>query len=633
MHPSSNKIHKRSVSRRPAIVDRISELPEGILVNIVSLLTIGEAARTSILSHRWKKLWTFSTGSLDFDGKNVLEEIIFFQKFELLKPERVKFVSWVNQILNAHTGATINELRVQFDLDLSCGLDIDSWINFALQKRVRRLELFFKRVAIHWDDCYPFPEQCLGNSNINFLTSLKLQFVGVTQEILEYLLSNCPNLEFVCISNSPCLLGLKIFPASCPKLEYLEIVHCHHLKFLEISAITLTSLTYSGPRIELCLKNVPNLAALSFGGFYADNIIRDKNFSRLSISLSQIAKLKLDLAADMYGYFTRFPNFKNLEQLELIVKTSDHRSLLSCTSLLRACLMLYRFSIQVTQWEVAQEDSKSFMFLYGKRPCHLAIPIVHVAYHFSTVPRVIVLFELMEWVDEPAEVRERVEKSIRLKCLKVVEFRWFRGSTTDVELATYLLTNAPYLEKIQVDTRHPYHVGTPFEVMDKENVTAKERVRQLATSLSPHAELQLRQWSTSGFSNARYQVEGNKMKRGCLIKVNALPDLTLMAVLVEHMEGQRDLVTTKTIWHLSDAAIKNQEDIEESSRAELWKEELIEEIEQKVGGLRELEETTKKDEENWMSIMHQASETFAKKGKKKKYNAEPTEDDEAVALQ
>ncbi|KAM7483332.1 hypothetical protein LguiB_007915 [Lonicera macranthoides] len=443
MHPSSNKLHKRSVSRRPAMVDRISELPEGILVNIVSLLTIGEAARTSILSHRWKKLWTFSTGSLDFVGKNVLEEIIFFQKFELLKPERVKFVSWVNQILNAHTGATINELRVQFDLDLSCGLDIDSWINFALQKRVRRLELFFKRVAIHWDDCYPFPEQCLGNSNINFLTSLKLQFVGVTQEILEYLLSNCPNLEFVCISNSPCLLGLKVFPASCPKLEYLEIVHCHHLKFLEISAITLMSLTYSGPRIELCLKNVPNLAALSFGGFYADNIIRDKNFSRLSISLSQIAKLKLDLAADMYGYFTRFPNFKNLEQLELIVKTSDHRSLLSCTSLLRACLMLYRFSIQ------------------------------------------------MEWVDEPAEVRERVEKSIRLKCLKVVEFRWFRGSTTDVELATYLLTNAPYLEKIQVDTRHPYHVGTPFEVMDKENVTAKERVRQLATSLSPHAELQV----------------------------------------------------------------------------------------------------------------------------------------------
>lgn len=39
-----------------------------------------------------------------------------------------------------------------------------------------------------------------------------------------------------------------------------------------------------------------------------------------------------------------------------------------------------------------------------------------------------------------------------------------------------------------------------------------------------------------------------------------------------------------------------QEDIEESARAELWREELIEEIEQKVGGLRELEEARKEEE-------------------------------------
>ncbi|CAM8919238.1 unnamed protein product [Rhodiola kirilowii] len=43
--------------------------------------------------------------------------------------------------------------------------------------------------------------------------------------------------------------------------------------------------------------------------------------------------------------------------------------------------------------------------------------------------------------------------------------------------------------------------------------------------------------------------------------------------------------------------MKQQEDIEENARAELWREELIEEIEQKVGGLRELEEAGKKKEE------------------------------------
>lgn len=40
-----------------------------------------------------------------------------------------------------------------------------------------------------------------------------------------------------------------------------------------------------------------------------------------------------------------------------------------------------------------------------------------------------------------------------------------------------------------------------------------------------------------------------------------------------------------------------QEDIEESARAELWREELIEEIELKVGGLRELEEAGRGREE------------------------------------
>uniref|UniRef100_A0A0F7GZJ2 Photosynthetic NDH subcomplex B 4 n=1 Tax=Erodium texanum TaxID=28960 RepID=A0A0F7GZJ2_EROTE len=118
-----------------------------------------------------------------------------------------------------------------------------------------------------------------------------------------------------------------------------------------------------------------------------------------------------------------------------------------------------------------------------------------------------------------------------------------------------------------------------------------------------------------------------KSKRGCSVRVNAFPDWPLMAVMVEHMEGERDLITIKSIVHLSDQSIKNiyvfylmftvwgcmffgstkdpyydselyrgdggdgtgfcfyekQEDMEESARAALYREELIEEIEKKVG--------------------------------------------------
>ncbi|XP_052174723.1 photosynthetic NDH subunit of subcomplex B 4, chloroplastic [Diospyros lotus] len=160
----------------------------------------------------------------------------------------------------------------------------------------------------------------------------------------------------------------------------------------------------------------------------------------------------------------------------------------------------------------------------------------------------------------------------------------------------------------------------------------------------------LRPCSSSRPANSSWnQIEGNssrRARRGSLLsKAKALPAaadwMPLMAVLVEHMEGQRDLITHKSVWHLNDETIKNvytfyimftcwgccffgstkdpyydseqyrkdggdgtghwvyekQEDIEESARAELWREELIEEIEQKVGGLRELEEAAKKEEE------------------------------------
>ncbi|XP_024976886.1 photosynthetic NDH subunit of subcomplex B 4, chloroplastic [Cynara cardunculus var. scolymus] len=148
--------------------------------------------------------------------------------------------------------------------------------------------------------------------------------------------------------------------------------------------------------------------------------------------------------------------------------------------------------------------------------------------------------------------------------------------------------------------------------------------------------LSVSKFSGSRFTNAFHLYSTEDTKRS---RLNAIPDLTLMAVLVEHMEGQRDLITHKSIWHLNDQTIKNiytlyimftvwgccffgatkdpyydseqyrkdggdgtghwvyekQEDIEEKARAALWREELIEEIEQKVGGLRELEEA--KEEE------------------------------------
>lgn len=73
-----------------------------------------------------------------------------------------------------------------------------------------------------------------------------------------------------------------------------------------------------------------------------------------------------------------------------------------------------------------------------------------------------------------------------------------------------------------------------------------------------------------------------------LICVQVIDSYFILAWPVESI-----IQINKRLWQGMCMAMQ-QEDIEESARAELWREELIEEIEQKVGGLRELEEAGKK---------------------------------------
>ncbi|CAI9112115.1 OLC1v1012498C1 [Oldenlandia corymbosa var. corymbosa] len=78
-----------------------------------------------------------------------------------------------------------------------------------------------------------------------------------------------------------------------------------------------------------------------------------------------------------------------------------------------------------------------------------------------------------------------------------------------------------------------------------------------ADYLSPFTKA-LRPDPATVFTNGRKLVFQGKRANSALCKVNAFPDWApLMAVMVEHAEGQRDLITNKFIWHLSDKAIKN----------------------------------------------------------------------------
>ncbi|PQQ08687.1 F-box/FBD/LRR-repeat protein [Prunus yedoensis var. nudiflora] len=95
------------------LVDRLIESPDDVLVSILSLLSLKEAATTSILSRRWRYVWP-STMALDFDAKFFDDEV--YKKFRQLQPalreqESLRYVNWVNHVVEQHRGPSIERFR------------------------------------------------------------------------------------------------------------------------------------------------------------------------------------------------------------------------------------------------------------------------------------------------------------------------------------------------------------------------------------------------------------------------------------------------------------------------------------------------------------------------------------------
>ncbi|XP_058226332.1 F-box/LRR-repeat protein At2g42730-like [Rhododendron vialii] len=420
--------------------DQLSELPDEILGIILSLLDVKEAVRTSILSRRWEYTWTLFSGSLDFDYSDVGYGLCLLRPGRgTIDVARRNFLHRVNRVMEWHQGPAIDGLSIGFDLDIrSSRCDIDRWVNFAMEKRVRRFQMDLTYYFGYTGTRYTFPLHPLSLSNFNSLTSLRLTFMNVTGEVIESFLCNCPLLEELSVVASFCVVAnLKISGPSL-KLRHLELVL--DLANLEISASKLVSFKYDGPVISMPLKYVPALNVARFGKGYSRFLVC--NFEQLSVFLSQIETLALDFSALMFERtrFPRFPTTTNLKQLELRLDVHERDTLFSCASLIRSFPLLQRFALQL---------------LWGVEPVERGLRILKASKH----PHL---------------------------CLKVVEFVGFVGCSVDIEFARYLINNAVTLKRISIDPRRPYRIGF---ITTKEKNAVRERVRQLESELPLGVEL------------------------------------------------------------------------------------------------------------------------------------------------
>ncbi|XP_039824797.1 putative F-box/FBD/LRR-repeat protein At5g44950 isoform X2 [Panicum virgatum] len=227
-------IRMRSSNCQKSGPDRISALPDELLLHVMYFLTLQEAVQTSLLSRRWKNLWA-SLMWLNFDAA----------KFSSIRTYR-KFVNNALQYrsslpmlvpLDAFWISTVCD-NSDDSLDYS---DIQPWIHHALNSKAWALGILKhsgpKPLSM---ESYPFP-----------FTSVYLKILG---------LSHCFIDDWFVQNLSSC----------CPVLDDLDLMSCaiHVTMFssttLKSLAITITQTDKDFPiEFQYLVIDMPNLVSLS----------------------------------------------------------------------------------------------------------------------------------------------------------------------------------------------------------------------------------------------------------------------------------------------------------------------------------------------------------------------------------
>ncbi|KAF3455186.1 hypothetical protein FNV43_RR05634 [Rhamnella rubrinervis] len=343
--------------------DKISGLPEDILGSIVSLLPLKEAAATSTLSRRWRYVWT-CTKNLNFD---VGEETLYGY-YEIgedrSKLARIRYVQWVNNVVNQHAGVTIDRFLVCYDVGYFA-FSITRWIKFAMRNRVQILELNFLSTA-RFETCV-IDRQLLSHRDVEVgLRSLKvLNLVGVNVdgEVIEYLLSNCPLLERLQVIFSSRLINLRVVGSPLLALKHLEIRFCTLIQSIEIyDAENLVSFYCHNLEIDrtirLMIRNVPKLVDVYIHLYDDMFYYAYRVFTIFSCCLSQLQILHLDLSNESYMENPVYPMLKNLKELRVTLSPSDSLMLARLLPFMKVSPYLQKLMLMITKWYSDEEPEK-----------------------------------------------------------------------------------------------------------------------------------------------------------------------------------------------------------------------------------------------------------------------------------
>ncbi|CAL1404216.1 unnamed protein product [Linum trigynum] len=357
----TNRAEQREVRKPTRIdVDRLSSLPDEILSDILSLVSTKAAVRTTVLSRRWKHLWT-RVSNLDLDNSPFsyfydpsLAQLRSYRESKDSERCRkgLEFCRFVDKVLSEHTNLDslrrfrlhvwefYLNVRPNFWLKLELGpgsllQEIDVNLHGSVPGThfpMRRLpEIFFTLQHLR---VLKLAGVIMVIGSSVFLPNVKiLQLLGVKivdGESFGRLISGCPALEtahlqsgcrgidkhlyqndiYKLVASSPCLKNLTImFFDSCTLLE-IEAPNLEHLR-LEYFSPELLFLGSSKPP---CLQSV----SLAYG--YEMSEVWDDCLSGFLSQISNAKEMSLSwqwIAGIEFREDFQLPVFPNLTHLKI----------------------------------------------------------------------------------------------------------------------------------------------------------------------------------------------------------------------------------------------------------------------------------------------------------------------------
>ncbi|KAL4195255.1 hypothetical protein AMTRI_Chr05g63710 [Amborella trichopoda] len=348
--------------------DFISNLPDCILSCITGRLSMKDAVRTSVLSKKWKYVWTSATGLDMNEDCFCLNNQNGWRNERRISTEdkRKKMVKAVSHVFNSHIGH-IEKFQLLFNPGIYTS-HVDQWISFLTCSGAQEVDLDFRfqlkkfvvnfyRLPSYFFDCESLRvltlQNCLIQLPVDFkgfksLAVLVLSGVYIQGSHLEGLVSKCERLQSLTLQNA---WGFKFIKIRSP------------LKSLQCLTID------NNCRVSLCevLVDAPNLLSLNVTGYMSNhfnvhalvfNFPRLVNFSCTCVSHSPftldgeqadvlvmvLKKLAYVENMSLLGSFIKlcigrsnFPVFGNLRKLSIKVDMTQPLEVTEFTCFLKSC--------------------------------------------------------------------------------------------------------------------------------------------------------------------------------------------------------------------------------------------------------------------------------------------------------